>query len=316
MVVSEIIADLKSAEILGTCDDRTVFNRLTDAQKLLANKGKIDPLIGEMDLCVCDGCVTLPAEVDVPIAVNVAGQPTLIRDEWFQYHIGGTGSQAYADWKYTDYLGTVCTFRDPSGPVKLVAEVESAKDSNTPLRVFGWDENGKRIYTPDENDNLQDGFLVPTVFGFSQPNPAAPFIARIDRVQKVVTNGFIRLLAVNSDGSPHTLIGHYRPNETNPRYSRIRVGDKKWVRLKYKKRDFEVRSTSDWINIENREAILLACKAVHLRRRGQYEAARTAEQEAQRILGEEADAKRPPGISPFQVIYNDYPHGTDTLHGY
>lgn len=313
MVVSDIIDDLKSAEILGTCDNRTIFNRLTDAQRLLANQGIIDPLIGEMDLCVCDGCVTLPAEVETPLAVNVAGQPTLIRDEWFQYHIGGTGSQSYADWRYTDHLGTVATFRDPSAPVKLVAEVENAKDSNTQLRVFGWDSTGKRIYTPDENGDLQDGFLVPTVYGFSQPNPAAPLIARIDRVQKLVTNGFIRLLAVNDDGSAHTLIGHYRPNETNPRYARIRVGNKKWIRLKYRKRDFEVRSVNDWINIENREAILLAVKAVHLRRRGQYEAARTAEAEAVRILGNEAHAKRPPGISPFQVIYNDFPQGTESL---
>lgn len=307
MKVESIYTDLKSADILGVCDDAYIFARLTEAVSLIANQGIVDPLIGEMDVCVCNGCLTLPAEVDTPLAVNQGGMSTLIRDEWFQYHINGTGSSAYADWRYTDYLGNVSVFRDPSGPVKIVAEVENARDSQKKIRVFGWDVNGKRIYTPNASGDLEDGFLVPAIYGFAQPNPNAPEIARIDRVQKEVTNGFIRLLAVNSDGSPHTLLGYYQPNETNPSYARIRVSDRNWVRMKYKKKNFEVRSINDWININNREVILLATKAVNLRRKGQYDAARTAEEEAVRILGNEANSKRAPGITPPQVIFSEGP---------
>jgi hypothetical protein len=308
MIVSDIYRDLKSGDVLGSCDDTYIFARLTEAVSLIANQGIVDPLIGEMDICVCNGCVTLPAEVGTPLGVNQGGQPTLMRDEWYQYHINGAGSARYTDWNYTDYLGRVSTFRDPSEPVKLVAEVENARDSQAELRVFGWDVDGKRIFTENADGDLEDGFLVPTVYGFSMPHPSAPSIARIDRVHKSVTNGFIRLIAVDpDDSSSHTLIGHYRPDETDPSYVRIRVPSRNWLRIKYRKKNFEVRSTADWVNVNNREVLILATKAVHLRRKGQYEAARTAEGETIRILNSEADALRPPGITPPQVIWADSP---------
>lgn len=306
MYVSEIYNELKSADVLGVCDDTTIFARLSDAVRLIANSGVLDPSIGEMSLCVCDGCVTLPADVETVLAVNQASFPTLLRDEWFQYHANGTGTSGYQPWNYTDVLGgNFATYRDPANEVALIAEVESAKDSNCALRVYGWDINGKRIFTTDVNGNLQDGFLVPTVYGFSEPNPSAALIARIDRVQKPVTNGFIKLLAVNTDGSPHTQIGYYLPYETKPRYTRVRVGCQNWLKIKYKKRNFEVYSQNDWVNVDNREVLILAVKAVKERRKNNVDLAKGLEGEASRILAAEVQAKRPPGISPPQVIWND-----------
>jgi hypothetical protein len=313
VIVESIIEELKSSDVLGICDENVIFSRLTDAVKLIQNQGILDPSLGEMDLCVCDGCVTLPNDVETVLAVNASGLPTYIRDQWYQYHLNGTGSLGYTPFRYTDVVGEVSTFRDPSKPVALVAEVESAKDSNKKLRVFGWDENGKRIYTTNSEGNLEDGFLVPTVFGFSQPNPSAPLIARIDRIQKELTNGFIRLLAVNDDDTPHTLIGYYRPEETYPRYTRIHTTAKNWLRIKYKKRDFEVRSRKDWINIDNREVIILAVKAVNHRRKNQIDMARSLEGEAVRLANNEAESKRPPGLSAPQIVFNEYPQDQDRL---
>lgn len=313
MFVSDLIDDLKSSDVLGICDTTVIFRVLSDAVRLISNQGILDPSLGEMDLCVCDGCVTLPSDVETVLAVNSSGAPTLLRDQWYQYHLNGTGSEGYTPFFYTDIIGQVATFRDPSHPVALVAEVESAVDSNKKLRVFGWDVNGKRIYTVGSNGTLEDGFLVPTVFGFSQPNLAAPLVARIDMIQKDLTNGFVRLLAVNEDGSPHTLIGLYRPNETVPRYQRMHTQAKNWLRIKYKKRDFEVRTTRDWINIDNREVILLAVKAVNARRKDQVEKAIALESEAIRILNNEASSRRPPGLSSPQIIYNEFPVEQDRL---
>ncbi len=305
MFVSAIYDDLKTADVLGTCDEATVLARLTDAVRLVSNMGLIDPAIGEMSLCVCDGCVTLPMEVETVLGVNQAGFPTLIRDEWFQYHVNGPGTNTWQPWTYTDVLGEVCTYKDPSGPVKLIAEVESPKDSNKKLRVFGWDENGKRIYTANAAGDLEDGFLVPTVYGFSQPNPSAPLVSRIDRIHKDITNGFVKLLAIDADGTPHTQIGYYRPEETVPRYQRIRVPCQNWLKIKYRKRNFEVRSVRDWINVDNREVLVLAVKAVNQRRKNNIELASQLEAEASRILSKEAEAKRPNTISPPQIIFND-----------
>lgn len=304
MLVSSIYDDLKTSEVLGSCDDNYIFARLSDAQKLVSNMGIMDPAIGEMSLCVCDGCVTLPMDVATVLAVNQGGFPTLLRDQWFQYHANGPGTECWIPWNYTDVLGQVSTYRDPSGPVYLVSEVESPKDSGKSMRVFGWDENGKRIYTPDSDGNLRDGFLVPMVYGFSLPNPGVPLIGRIDRIQKDVTSGFIRLIAVNADGTPHTQIGYYRPEETVPSYVRIRVTDNNWIKIKYRKKSFNVTSINDWINVDNREVIILAVKAVQARRRNNIDLGSQLEAEASRILTKEVEANRPPGITPPQVIWD------------
>lgn len=317
MFVSDIYDELTSTDVLGVCDQTGVFRRLTDAVKLISNQGILDPAIGEMSLCVCDGCVTLPADVMTVLAVNQGGYPTLLRDEWFQYHANGPGTSNFIPWSYTDVIGgNFATYRDPSGPVQLIAVVENPRDSNTPLRVFGWDDNGKRIFTTGPNGDLMDGFLVPTVYGFSEPNPSAPLISRIERVQKQVTNGFVKLLAVNADGTPHTQIGYYLPYETVPSYTRLRVPDRNWLKIKYRRKDFEVRSKADWINVDNREALVLAVKAVNARRKNNIDLARNLESESSRILAIEANAKRPPGPTPPQVIWNEgIPAGeNDTLY--
>lgn len=317
MLVSDILTEAK--EVLGRCDETVVFKRITDAVKLANNQGKFDVALGVMDVCVCDGCVTLPADVGTVLAMNNGGFPSLMRDQWFQYHANGPGSQCCIPWGYSDELGMVCTYKDPSAPVRLVAEVENSQDSNTPLRVFGWDENGKRIYTEDAAGVLRDGMLIPTVYGFAVPNIGFPLIGRIDRITKEVTNGFIRLVAIDATTfESHTQIGYYLPWETTPYYRRIRVPDRTWVRIKYRKRDMDVRSSSDWINIENREALILLIKAVKFRIDNQIEQGRSYETEGMRLLSNEAEALRPPALNGPQIIWADGANGQsqDTLFYY
>jgi len=305
MRVSDILNEAK--DVLGRCSDATVYRRITDAVRLANNQAKgNDWNIGVMSLCVCDGCVTLPADVGTVIAVNNAGQPTLLRDQWYEYHANGSGSDCCVPCGYTDELGPVSTFRDPSAPVLLAAQVENSQDSNCVLRVFGWDENGKRIYTPGPNNTLEDGFLVPTVYGFFAPNPEAPAIGRIDRIEKAVTVGFVKLIALNpSDLTAHTLIGYYQPWETDPSYRRIKVPDRSWIKIKYRRKDLEVRGVSDWINIDNREALLMLLKAVKFRLDNQPEQARAFETEGVRLLSNEAESLRPPSSVGPQITFNE-----------
>lgn len=304
MFISDIYSEAKT--ILGTCDESVVFKRISDAVRIANHKAKFDIAVGQMDICVCDGCVTLPADVATVLGVNNGGFPTLLRDQWFQYHANGPGTEGFVDWGYTDELGYVTTFRDPHSEVQLIAEVENPQDSNKLLRVFGWDKNGKRIYTEGAGGILEDGFLVPTVYGFSIPNPNAPYIAKIDKIKKDVTNGFVKLLAVDPfDQDVKTTIGYYQPWETVPLYRRIKAPDRSWLRIKYRKKDLEVRSQADWINIENRLALLILLKAVKYRLDNQFDLARTAEDEGIALLSDEAEALRPVAISPPKIIWSE-----------
>jgi len=148
--------------------------------------------------------------------------------------------------------------------------------------------------------------LVPTVFGFTAPNPVAPPISRIDRVQKDLTNGFIKLIAVDpTDSLPHTTIGYYLPWETAPSYRRIKVAEQSYLRIKYRRKDIEVRSQADWINIENRLALLMLLKAVQASLNNQVDASQKFEAEGMRLLSNEAESLRPPALDGPQVTWSE-----------
>lgn len=316
MFVSDILREAKV--VLGRVDDVDVFRRISDAVKLGNLQGKFDITLGIMDLWTYDGFLTLPPEVGTILGVNHEGWPTVIRDQWFQFHINGPGMERWQPWTFTDELGPVCTFRDALFPAQMTAIVENPQDSNCELRVFGWDENDKRIYTPDNNGNLQDGFLVPTAFGVVTSNPAAPPIYKIDRIKKGLTQGYVQLFAQNiNDQSQNVMVGYYQPWETVPSYRRIRTPRVIWARIKYRRKDLDVRSAHDWIAIENREALILLIKAVKFRLDNQIEQAKAYETEGMRLLSNEADALRPPSLQTPQVTFSEgimRPENLDELY--
>lgn len=313
MLVSEFMPEARRA--FEGCDDEKIFRQLTKAVKLLVNKGLNDALLGEFSACVCNGCVTLPRDVGTVLGVDVCGQPTLLQDQFFKYHINGPGTRS-GSCVITE-MGQVCTFRDPSEPAYLVAEVTSAADNNKKLRVYANDVTGKKIFTAGPNGTLEEGFLVPLIFGFSQRNPNVPAIGQIYRIRKDVTKDFVKLIAVNeSDGASQTLIGNYEPSETLPQYRRIKVPHKSEVLVKYKKATLDIRSLNDWISVNNVEALEVACRAVKFRSDDKYDQARAAEAEASRILAEETQAQLPSGPRVPQIINGCYNDNNDSLLGY
>lgn len=309
MRVSSIMVDVVNA--LGKCDEATVFRRLSDAVRLLSNKGVFDPTVGFIDIELTDGTATLPCEVETVLAVNAGCRPTLLRDQWFQYHLNGVGSELKTDCGYSDILAqNVPTIKELDDAVKLIAIAEKASDNNKAVRVFGWDSNGTRIFSTESGVTVE-GFLVPLVFGFPSVNSLAPAVARIDRVQKAETNGYVELIAVNPLFTTQQLyrLGYYQPRELDPSYRRLRVNapsGTNHVRIAYKKKDTEIQSLNDWINLDNREALLLAVKAVKFREANNFEQARAAETEAQRLLSEQAESRKPAtSLSAPQVIRTD-----------
>lgn len=305
MYLRDIISTVKSQDVIGSCNDDYVFSIVSDAQSLVANMGIMDPSVGVMSICAHGGCMTLPADVETVLAINQDGHPTVLRDEWFEYHINGTGSGKWTSFGYTDVIGYVSTFRDPEKPVIVVAQSEDAKDSGKEFRVFGWDKDGKRIYSKNASGDMEDGFIVEIVHGFSIPNYDVPPIAIVDRITKPVTSAYVKLLGYSEDFTHGVALGNYRPDETEPRYVRIKTSCKGVVKVKYRKKNLEVKSLDSWINVDNKEVLILAIKAVFNRRKNNFDLATQAEAEASRILSMEAEAKRPPGaLRTPQIVYD------------
>jgi hypothetical protein len=305
MFVKDILPDLPEA--IGHCTNETAFRRLTDAVRLLTNKTLIDSQVGEIAVCVCGNFATLPPEVQTILGMTVDGCPTILRDQWFQYHINGPGDTGYTPFPFGDILGNnFPTIRDPAEPVKVAARIAAASDSNKQLRCFGWAENGDRIMTTNADGTMEDGFLVPTIFGKILTNADAPPIAKFDRVYKETTADMVEMFGVDPDtDTAITLLGKYRPRENTPAYTRIRTPQTQVVRVKYKRRVFEIEDQYDWIPVENREALLHAVRAVKLRLDFKYSAAREAEEFAGKAVLNDTISNMPGGIKPPQVINNE-----------
>ncbi len=319
--VSDIIAEVKSSDGVGSCDNTQVFSYLTDALKLISDKAHYDFTLGTLDITVCDACVTLPEFVKTVLSVTTCGQPTYLRDDWYQFNIGGVGSECWTACGYTDELGNFCTFRDPVAASQLVAVVDETSDNNKEIRVFGWDINGERIYSDGPNGTRADGFLVPTIAGYPLPNPNVPLIARIDRISLALPRkGTVRLVAVdpaNTDESNNkVLIGNYPASVQYPSYRRIRLGGhNSWARIKYRKQDAVIRSLSDWIDVDNKLAILLACQAVRHYRSGRFDVGDAAVSKATQMLSDGANIKQTPtGIGPQITMAWEW--SGDTINGY
>jgi len=260
--VQKIAPDIK--RVIGECSDEVVLNRVNAAVDILCAESEYDPTRGFVDICVdSNRCITLPDEVETPLAVNIGGTPALGHNQWFVFHLNGPGidckERASFDWFDR---GSYPVITDPSEPFRIVAFLETEEDNNVLVRVYGYDENDRWITTIEDGESM-DGFLVPTVFGVQVPNPDAPLVKRITRVSKGLSKGFIRLSTLDNDSEDGTLLGMYRPYETEPQYRRIRLSRGcTWARIAYKKKFFELVRMSDLIPLHSPRAVVLMVQAL------------------------------------------------------
>lgn len=176
MIVSDIIERVRGA--VGRCDDATLFEKLTSAIQILADKRNEDLLVGYLDLCACsDGkTLTLPRDIETPLVVDVNGEPKFFRNKWFEFHANGQGAGRTSHWSWDD-RGNVVTFMDIIGHGQLIAVADIKTDIRTILRVFGYDNAGNWIRTQSPDGTWTDGFLVPInlitdfPFGVITPDP-------------------------------------------------------------------------------------------------------------------------------------------------
>src|SRR5687768_7169616 len=104
--LGKLIAGAKSDAILGIGDRAKIIDTIERAIELAADKSNYNVWMGDMTICSDhNGVVTLPSCVDTVIQANVGGRPTVMRSDWFAYHINGPG----------ECCGQACGFSDDIG---------------------------------------------------------------------------------------------------------------------------------------------------------------------------------------------------------
>ena len=308
-----IVGDIydQASEIFGPISRQKLFDRITDSIELLTNKSNWDGLTGFLDICSVDwykpaGCsftckesneFTLPEFVDTVLKVNIGDIPSLPQNKWFEFHLNGPGScNILGDWTWRD-RGDYPTFRDINQASQIVAELDSAADNNTEIRIYGYDDQG-RILMQDG----KEGIVIPAIYGVPLPDPALPLVSRITRITKPETSGYVKVIALDPTSTDGVMLANMDPWMTEPRYRRIAIGvTTQTVRILFRKKTRRVQSMLDLIPLYSKMAIVMSMKAVKAYQDGQFDVAANAEAIALRLLEEEQNARNPQIDFPIEV---------------
>lgn len=299
---SVIVADVYEAAVaaFGPIGLQNIFDQITIVCETLQNMSQWDPQIGYVDIQSFGGpdgnqyYVTLPRYVEEVLAMSLNGHPARFQNKWFEFNMDGLQqdnfdgrhpSQAGSPlglwsnrplYSYEDIGEFVIAF-DPlpvNTAFQVVAVASNAIDMGANFRIFGYDANNLPIYDSDGSK----GFLVPvtTSSGVFAPNPAGANMVRIERITRDASSGFVNLWSCDSSGNLIQLLGTYWPDETEPKYRRIRLGQRPVLsslsgvvqypvmRMRYRKRWTKITSLTDPLHLRSRKAIIEGMKAVTL----------------------------------------------------
>jgi len=281
--LGRVIAGAQRNDILGISDRATIIDYLQRGIELVAYKANWNPWLATIDLCCSSrGHVTLPYFVGTVLACNVSGMPAFFRNSWYEFNVNGFGSQescgAGAGWHWDDQLWTP-TFEDLTDWSYLAAICEDPIDGNGSLSLVvqgdTMDQQGnqKQALTIPVSGPSMPGVKIPILAGFASTDAAITAFKNIRQVTKPVTRGYIKLIGFTDvQLNKAKTIGYYSPNETDPRYRRIRVNAQcAWVRVRYRRNDITLVNDYDIVPIESYDACLGIIKAVRLKDTNNYE---------------------------------------------
>jgi hypothetical protein len=309
-----IVADFydMASEILGPLGRQKLFDRINDGIEILQNKAKWDSTLGWCDIWKADHCLNdsnrrngcgdgyfvLPRFVKAVEALNFCGQPMMPRNQWFEYHLNGTGSRDRSSSGTWDDVGNTCIINflpiDPDTkltiPTQVLAVPEDSRDEDTVIRIYGFERKTDGTDVEVWRDGVK-GWVCPckTDEAYELPDGSPEFV-KIDRIQREQSsNGFIRLIRSPIEDED-LLLGYWYPDELEPSYRLIKVPCCKSakIRIRYRKRSGKISGLNDIVNIRSRVAIECILRSLAIRSSDIAAAGALEAQAAQYILEEQA----------------------------
>ncbi len=321
VTLGRVLEAAKSKDVLGISSRSQSIDYLVRAIEIAAYKGNFDPWLKNLDVCAdASGCVVLPSFVGTVLSVNIGGRPSLFRNQWYEFHINGLGSSygnngafngncgGVTGW-VSDDLGWTPVFQNLTDWMYVAAICEDPIDGNGSLNLVVEGEtvdqncNPKMAITIPATGPSSSGVKIPLITGYPVTDPAATPFRRITQVTKPVTRGYVKLIGFkNEPNSLGVTLGYYAPNETNPRYRKIRVSQScQWVRIRFRMTELPLVNDWDIVPLESYQATLDLLKAIRLRETNNYDVAEVAETKAVNLLREIQAIQDGPAMDPIQV---------------
>lgn len=218
--------------VLGECptSDR-LLSWTNEAQQRLLVEGRWWGTTARFRICATNGCITLPPQIATIEAVNVCGNPTPIRDQWWEFLEAGPGSVTGNNSGSCSITGVTpcmnnavsrgyyCSFDDVHGPGKQLNFIcDLASDVNKKVTALGYDDNGNWIRTI-QNGVMTDGEVVLLAQG-AGTNTVNNFSVVTDLQFTDARDGQVWLYEYTVATTAIRMIGTYQYWETKPSYAR------------------------------------------------------------------------------------------------
>jgi len=322
-----------AADIFGPIGRQRLFDKITDAMEMLANKSQWNGLDGYVDILADQrGYISLPHKVEVPIGVNFCNTPTQMKSRWYEFHINGMGSCGVPCDSWVD-VGEYPIINEAASGVRLYGISSYQDDAGAKIRAYGYDQTGNWIRSL-ESGQYVDGENVPVSVRTTREQPSTIPVTshefrQITRITKTVTKmgielwggvshftpeDFVSPPVPDSPSSSPTFLAFYEAEETEPLFRRIRVPNwVTWVRMRYRASTLKITKMSDVLNMKSKTALVTMLKALKAIEDGKVNDFQGLEAVATKLISEEQTSRNP--AETFDLQFDQRTCFADPLQG-
>jgi hypothetical protein len=259
------------AESLGTCEEATIFSRVTRGIQLLANRGLFDPLIGYLDVHINDGYTfALPREVKTVIRANINSNPSFPRTKLFEFAMNTEGSNEGEEigFNWSD-RGFIPLQDETVLPSKLSYRCVSEEDVGKTCTVVGTDADGQEATA-----------TLIAAYGQRHGKHRDLFEGREHPPRSHDGDCYL-----DADDGP---AARFYPDERQPLYRAIKFSKTAAaVRIMFRRRTFKITSREDFIPLHSEMAVILAARAASFWMQDQFATANAILDQATTLIKEE-----------------------------
>lgn len=169
------------------------------------------------DPCNNSLCVVWPRRIEVVDKIALCNWPLKVRPEWFEFSENGLGIHTmHSCDRFLLDRGEVCVIADIIGSTSKIKVIPKVTElAGLRILIQGYDENGDWIRTQDSGVWI-DGEYVS--IDIASPATSVNYFTKVVSVQKPLTNGNVKMYAIEDVTSNTTLLGDYEPDEFLPVY--------------------------------------------------------------------------------------------------
>lgn len=211
----------------GSCKDDSIVDLFVKSviQELL-NRGANGNL-RKWELYTQNGTVTLPPDLQLPIAIRVdgpcGGSPGRVYDKFYEFYEDSSLANS-CPWEkgaveepnnfFTQYDIPLCGTR-------ILAVPRCCEDATANLVIQGFDQDKKEIWVPKASGGKGKGEYL----SINKDNPkyTTACFTSITGIEKSVTKDYVRLYWFLAESGAKGLLADLRPNETRPAFRRAKI---------------------------------------------------------------------------------------------